>query len=149
MNGGPTAQELLGSASQRAIDAQLQRLRSCVRCGQTYREANNLGTWRCRGYHAMQAFHTAHQTNYACCGRTTGAPGCVPADHTDEYEYEREPEVVGEAIAETVVARNSRWSRESQTGPWYVQRVDKAALERAYEQMHQFNTEPLKNSTMI
>ncbi len=143
MNGGPTAQELLGATSQSSIDEQLERLRRCVRCGMMYRESQNMGAWSCRAYHAMEAYRTPHQPTYQCCGRAIGMRGCVPADHTEAYEYDAEAELVGEAIAETLTTRNARWHYDEKSRRWYVRRLDAVALERCFDQAHKFNSEPL------
>lgn len=81
-----------------------QRWRCCVRCGARYREADNLGQWRCRQHmrtvydvnerHPLtgRAYEDAHgRSLWRCCERPllgrqdprASENGCVPADHTE------------------------------------------------------------------
>ncbi len=60
----------------------------CVRCGLTYRERDNAGTWQCAYHpeHAQGMECGSGTVTHTCCGRAPDAGrhagrGCVPCDH--------------------------------------------------------------------
>jgi len=94
-------EQAFGSESERATQKLLDLQRRCVRCDKAYRERRNIGSWSCRAYHPGVHYLTTHQTKFACCGGALDSIGCVPADHTDYYEFQ-EWENVSEPVADAV-----------------------------------------------
>lgn len=60
-------------------DYDLQRGRTCARCGVTYHEYNNIGVWQCRQHPQDVGINN----RYRCCNRPPKTAGCQRADHRD------------------------------------------------------------------
>lgn len=130
-----------GSESERATQRLLDMERRCVRCGKHYRERLNIGSWSCREFHPGAAYISQRQTTLPCCGGSTAdALGCVPADHTDYYEFEDWESIaapVAEAVrkAHAAAARpplperkgTSAWRYDPEERQWTVRRYDHEA----------------------
>lgn len=122
---------MLGGTSRQQIEKLLFTGRICVRCGQYYEESENLGTWRCRALHPMEAYRTAHDKRYRCCGRDVESPGCVPADHTSGPEWTDEPVTLSEQLVEVAQQYQkthprvaSDWIYDKDKRRWRLHRVD-------------------------
>lgn len=68
----------------------MQRQRKCALCPLYFREAENIGQWRCR-YHSRPLGRTTDgltPRRYECCGGPMQSAGCVECDHVeDKTEY--------------------------------------------------------------
>lgn len=137
-------EDMLGGASNRVVDEYLFRERLCVRCNFNYREAENMGTRLCRGFHPMEGFRVVHDGAYRCCEQRIGTKGCVAADHTDFTEWSDSHLPVVESIAEAVLryqkASNgsvrpatNAWLFDRATKRWWLQRIDGEAYRERLE----------------
>lgn len=133
-------EQAFGSESERATQQLLDLERCCVRCNKLYRERINIGSWSCRAFHPGAAYVSPHQTTLPCCGGARHSLGCVPADHTDYYEFD-EWESISAPVAEAVrkahaaAARpplpersgTSAWHFDPEERRWSVRRYDNEA----------------------